>query len=126
MLQSSFRPALTGMLLVWAALFLSAPERLAAQDHSGVYPQMDIQNGALLYGANCAQCHGATGDGIPGVDLKGGIKRVATDRDLAQLISNGIPGTAMPATPFGPGELTAVVAYLRSMRDFNAPTVMVG
>jgi putative heme-binding domain-containing protein len=99
---------------------------VSAQDHSGVYPQMDIQNGALLYGANCAQCHGATGDGIPGVDLKGGIRRAASDRDLAQLITTGIPGTAMPATPFGGPELTALVAYLRSMRDFNAPAVMVG
>jgi putative heme-binding domain-containing protein len=87
---------------------------------------MDIQNGALLYGANCAQCHGATGDGIPGVDLKGGIRRASTDQQLAQLITTGIPGTAMPATPFGNAELAALVAYLRSMRDFNAPTVMVG
>jgi putative heme-binding domain-containing protein len=98
----------------------------AAQDHSGVYPPTDIANGALLFGANCAQCHGATGDGVPGVDLKAGIKRAASDRDLGQLITNGIQGTAMPATPFAPPELNALVAYLRSMRDFNAPKVMVG
>lgn len=113
--------------LVRAVLaILAAGPCVFAQDHSGVYPQMDIQNGALLYGANCAQCHGATGDGIPGVDLKSGIRRAATDSDLARLITNGIPGTAMPATPFGNPELTALVSYLRSMRDFNAPTVMVG
>ncbi len=99
---------------------------VTAQDHSGVYPQIDIANGALLFGANCAQCHGAAGDGVPGIDLKAGIKRAASDRDLGQLITNGIQGTAMPATPFGQAELDAVVAYLRSMRDFNAPKVMVG
>jgi cytochrome c oxidase cbb3-type subunit 3 len=115
------RPVLLAMLAV-----LAAGPGLLAQDHSGVYPQLDIQNGALLYGANCAQCHGATGDGIPGVDLKAGIRRVSTDEQLAQLIVTGIPGTAMPATPFGPPEAMALVAYLRSMRDFNAPTVMVG
>jgi putative heme-binding domain-containing protein len=98
----------------------------AAQDHSGVYPQIDIANGALLFGANCAQCHGATGDGVPSVDLKAGIKRAASDRDLGQLITNGIQGTAMPATPFAPPELNAVIAYLRSMRDFNAPKVLAG
>jgi cytochrome c oxidase cbb3-type subunit III len=111
----------------WALLaMVAAAPALSAQDHSGVYPPMDIQNGALLYGANCAQCHAATGDGIPGVDLKAGIRRVSTDQQLAQLITTGIAGTAMPATPFGPAELGALVAYLRSMRDFNAPTVMVG
>lgn len=116
-----------GRALLWTVLaILAAGPHVLAQDHSGVYPQMDIQNGALLYGANCAQCHGATGDGIPGVDLKSGIRRAATDQDLAQLITTGIPGTAMPATPFGNAELTALVAYLRSMRDFNAPVVMVG
>ncbi len=113
--------------IVWALLtILGAAPSLLAQDHSGVYPQMDIQNGALLYGANCAQCHAATGDGIPGVDLKSGIRRAGTDSDLATLITMGIPGTAMPATPFGNAELAALVAYLRSMRDFNAPVVMVG
>jgi len=112
---------------LWALLaIVAAGPSLRAQDHSGVYPPMDIQNGALLYGANCAQCHGATGDGVPGVDLKAGIRRVSTDQQLAQLVTNGIPGTAMPATPFALPEVSALVAYLRSMRDFNAPAVMVG
>jgi putative heme-binding domain-containing protein len=118
----NFRPA--GL---WALLaLLAAGPSAFAQDHSGVYPEMDVQNGALLYGANCAQCHGANGDGVPGVDLKAGIRRAATDQDLARLITTGIPGTAMPATRFGNPETTAVVAYLRTMRDFNAPKVMVG
>ena len=113
--------------VVWTVLaMLASGSHLFAQDHSGVYPEMDVQNGALLYGANCAQCHGATGDGIPGVDLKAGIRRAATDQELARLITTGIQGTAMPATRFGNPEATAVVAYLRSMRDFNAPAVMVG
>jgi putative heme-binding domain-containing protein len=119
--HDSRRPIFWVLLAIFAA---GLP--LFAQDHSGVYPQMDIQNGALLYGANCAQCHGATGDGIPSVDLNSGIRRAATDQQLAQLITTGIPGTAMPATPFGNAELMALVAYLRTMRDFNAPTVMVG
>ena len=101
--------------------------RLLAQDHTGNYPPMDIENGALLYGANCAQCHGAGGDGIPGVELKTGtFKRAPTDQDLAQLLTTGISGTAMPATRLAPPESNALVAYLRTMRDFNSPKVMVG
>jgi len=117
---------ISGRFLFVAVLWVLRAAPATAQDHSGVYPQIDIANGALLFGANCAQCHGATGDGVPGVDLKAGIKRAASDTDLGQLISNGIQGTAMPATPFAPPELNALIAYLRSMRDFNAPKVMVG
>src|SRR5438105_9145260 len=103
---------------LWALLaIVAAGPSLRAQDHSGVYPPMDIQNGALLYGANCAQCHGATGDGVPGVDLKAGIRRVSTDQQLAQLVTNGIPGTAMPATPFALPEVSALVAYLRRRKS---------
>jgi hypothetical protein len=52
--------------LFWVLLaVLAGGPNLLAQDHSGVYPVIDVQNGALLYGANCAQCHGATGHGSP-------------------------------------------------------------
>ena len=110
-------------LLVWVA-----PASFAfGQDHSGNYPAIDIENGALLYGANCARCHGANGDGIPDVQLKTGtFKRAPTDEDLARLLTTGIPGTAMPATRLTQPESNALVAYLRTMRDFNAPKVMVG
>jgi putative heme-binding domain-containing protein len=113
------------ILVLMAALGSAA--QLHAQDHSGNYPPIDIENGALLYGANCAQCHGIGGDGMPGVELKTGtFKRAATDQDLARLLTTGIPGTAMPATALAPGEANALVAYLRTMRDFNSPKVMVG
>jgi putative heme-binding domain-containing protein len=113
------------ILVVMAAIGSTA--RLRAQDHSGNYPPVDIENGALLYGANCAQCHGAGGDSMPGVELKtGAFKRAATDQDLARLLTAGIPGTAMPATNLTPGDANALVAYLRTMRDFNSPKVMVG
>ena len=106
---------------------LGSGAHVRAQDHSGNYPPIDIENGALLYGANCAQCHGVNGDGMPGVELKTGTyKRAATDQDLARLLTTGIPGTAMPATALASGEANALVAYLRTMRDFNSPKVMVG
>jgi putative heme-binding domain-containing protein len=99
---------------------------LSAQDHSGVYPLMDVQHGAELYRANCTRCHGLTGDGIPGVDLKAGIRRASTDEELGRLITTGIPGTAMPATRFSAPEVRMLVAYLRSMRDFQTRSVPVG
>jgi putative heme-binding domain-containing protein len=113
------------LLLALALLGMSPNAR--AQDHSGNYAPMAIENGALLYGANCAQCHGIGGDTVPGVALKTGTyKRAPTDEDLARLLTTGIPGTAMPATRLSPGEASSVVAYLRTMRDFNSPAVMAG
>lgn len=99
---------------------------LSAQDHSGVYPLMDVQHGAELYRANCTRCHGLTGDGIPGVELKAGIRRASTDEELGRLITTGIPGTAMPATRFSAPEVRMLVAYLRSMRDFQTRSVPIG
>ncbi len=108
-------------------VLLGTPARARAQDHSGNYPPMAIENGALLYGANCAQCHGVGGDTVPGVALKTGtFKRAPADEDLARLLTTGIPGTAMPATRLSPVEANALVAYLRTMRDFNSPAVMAG
>src|SRR5438128_1323202 len=98
------------------------PTSAHAQDHTGNYPAMDIENGALLYGANCAQCHGVNGDSVPGIQLKTGtFKRAPTDADLARLLTTGIPGTAMPATRVTAPEAASLVAYLRTMRDFNSP-----
>src|SRR6266511_2238571 len=101
-------------LAFWMLLTaLVADRTVCAQDHAGNYPPVDIQNGALLFGANCAQCHGVNGDTVPGVTLKTGtFRHAATDEDLARLLTTGIPGTAMPATRLSPPEADALVAYL--------------
>src|SRR5581483_6758868 len=72
-------------------------------------------------------CHGATGDLVAGVDLKSGrLPRAATDAQLRALVTNGIPGTAMPAFKFDPSELTMIVAYVRNMRAFEGQSVSLG
>jgi putative heme-binding domain-containing protein len=92
----------------------------AAQEHVGQYSQSDVETGFNLYNANCITCHGANGDGVPSVNLRGGqFRRAATDSDLNRLIQTGIPGTAMPPGRFSTGELAGLVAYIRSMREFD-------
>ena len=91
-----------------------------------MYAPTDVRNGAQLFRANCVLCHGTTGDGVPGVNLMAGIRRAPTDEELKTLVTTGIPGTAMPATQFSQSELRMLVAYLRSMRDFQASTVISG
>ncbi len=94
---------------------------LMAQEHAGQYSQSDVENGYRLYGAHCSTCHAANGDGIPGIDLRRGqFRRVSSDADLNRIISSGIPGTAMPPNRFVSADLAGLVAYIRSMRDFDA------
>ena len=78
------------------------------QDH-GQYSRADIEAGQRLYGPQCQVCHGANGDGVPGIDLKlGRFRRSSSDEDLARVITSGVPGTGMPAFVLRPEELTAV------------------
>jgi putative heme-binding domain-containing protein len=99
----------------------------AAQQHAGSYTAADVERGARLYGAQCSACHGPEGDTVAGVDLRlGRFKAGPTDEDLARVITRGVPGTAMPAHRFAEGELGALVAYIRSMREFGARAVTLG
>src|SRR5947208_4637813 len=84
------------------------------------YSQADVEAGYTLYNANCITCHGANGDSIPGVNLRTNqFRRVATDAELNRLIQTGIPGTAMPPGRYTTADLAGLVAYIRSMRDFD-------
>jgi mono/diheme cytochrome c family protein len=66
------------------------------QDH-GQYSRADVEAGQRLYGPQCQVCHGANGDGVPGIDLKlGRFRRASSDDDLARVITSGVPGTGMP------------------------------
>jgi putative heme-binding domain-containing protein len=111
-----FRRILAMPVLLLVAVLCEAPA-IAQQTH---YSQADIEIGYSLYNLNCITCHGANGDSISGVNLRSGqFRRVSTDADLNRLFQTGIPGTAMPPGRFSTGELAGLVAYIRSMRDYD-------
>lgn len=96
------------------------------QDH-GQYSRADVEAGQRLYGPQCQVCHGANGDGVPGIDLKlGRFRRASSDQDLARLITSGVPGTGMPAFVLRPEELTSIVAFIRAGFDPASASVRVG
>lgn len=96
------------------------------QDH-GQYSRADVEAGQRLYGPQCQVCHGANGDGVPGIDLKlGRFRRAASDDDLARTITSGVPGTGMPAFVLRPEELVAIVAFIRAGFDPASASVRVG
>ncbi len=110
-------------LVVAGWLAACAPAPLMAQ----TYAQADVQYGARLYGEQCTVCHGGTGDAVAEVDLRANrFKRSTTDNDLRNVIANGVEGTGMPPFKFDPPELTAVIAFLRNMRDFDSKTTLIG
>lgn len=121
------------MLIVGVALpflFASGVRPVAAQQPgpTGDYPRVDIEQGFRLFGGVCAGCHGSNGDSIPNANLRSGqFRQAKSDADLQRVIRSGIAGTPMPPhSALTNAELTALVAYLRNMRDFDAGTVTLG
>ncbi len=98
-----------------SALLAAAGPLLLAQ-HG--YTPADAEEGQQLFIESCAICHGPEGDAVPGVQLaRGKFRHASSDEDLGQIIKNGIPGTAMPPGNFREHQITALIAYLRSMAD---------
>jgi len=121
----------SGFALACAAVVWLGATALAAQtqsqDHAGQYAMPDIVFGAQLYAAQCVTCHGAGGDGVGAVNLRSGpIRRAATDRELQNVITGGIPGTGMPAFNFTQAEQQGIVAYVRNMNALDGTRVTVG
>jgi putative heme-binding domain-containing protein len=92
------------------------------------YTPGDVEEGEQLFIENCAICHGPEGDAVPRVNLASGkFRHGSSDEELSQTIKNGIPGTAMPPGNFHEHQLTALIAYLRSMNaSAAAGTVTLG
>ena len=90
--------------------------------------------GEYEFRINCALCHGlgARGGGR-GPDLTRAVKKhTHSDADMFQVISNGIPGTAMPANGTnGQGvgmtdeEIWQIITYIRS-QEVKAPASPAG
>ena len=99
----------------------------AQPQHAGQYEQADIEYGAQLYSGHCVVCHGERGDAMPGANLGSGrFRHAETDRDLTNVIRNGVAGTAMAASAYTETELGALVAFLRNMGTANLSAVKLG
>jgi cytochrome c oxidase cbb3-type subunit III len=109
------RPALLlTLLLAFACTSLGAEKR--SSNPLGGNPAA-IHEGSSLFRANCSPCHGlnAKGGGR-GPDLSAGRwSHGSSDGDIFRTISEGVPGTEMPANSFTDSEIWALVTYLRSL-----------
>ena len=115
----------TAALLAGALGSVSLPA--AAQEHALEYERADIERGAQLYDEFCSNCHGPEGDAVAGVNLMSGQFRYAsTDQNLRRIMTRGIPGTGMPPGTYADADLVALVAYVRTMRDYDGGVVTLG
>jgi len=84
-----------------------------------------IVDSAVLYGQNCAACHGSNGKGGAAIALGDSVfLATAEDAAIRQTIANGVPGTPMP--PFAEsagGMLTdkQIDAIVRAIRSWAKP-----
>jgi len=128
-----FRPPGQFVLAAILAIFLAA---IAFADDRNPLAgdQKAAKAGEYEFRINCALCHGlgARGGGR-GPDLTRAQKKHAhSDAEMFQVISNGIPGTAMPANGTnGQGvgmtddEIWQIVTYIRSL-EMKAPAKALG
>lgn len=101
-------------------------KKVPASDRAMVNPvaaQPDaISAGSNLYKNNCAQCHGADGNGRGGRPAVRSARIAGTtDGDLYWLLKNGQPFRGMPTWAKLPeGQRWQIVAYLRSIQQPSA------
>ncbi len=88
--------------------------------HEGQYDPLDIEYGAQIFAERCVVCHGESGDLLPEANLRNGtFRNASSDRELAGVLINGVPNTAMVPTGYTGTELTALVAYLRNITTYD-------
>ncbi len=114
------------VLVISALGWFGAGVCLNAQQEGNV-TQAELDTGARIFRSTCSACHGPDGNQVSGVDLKSGhFRHAATDEQLAGVIQNGIPGTAMPPNNVTRRNLIALIDYLHVMRDFDTRKVALG
>jgi putative heme-binding domain-containing protein len=103
-------------LLLWA---FNASFSLGQQNSSSNHAKVTREPGRATYNSACAGCHGLDGRGSDkAVNISDSDKiRHLSDAQLSDIISNGVPGTGMPAFHSLSAQQTrAVVSYLRSLQ----------
>jgi mono/diheme cytochrome c family protein len=90
----------------------------------------DPNRGAVLYDQNCALCHGTNGEGRVGATLAKDWPSIRPDLTVKARISNGVPGSVMPAFsqgnggPMTEGDINDIVAYIMTWPESGATASM--
>ena len=105
---------LVALLSLWSVTF-SLAQKGSPSKHSNNSSAV----GRSTYNATCAACHGLDGHGSDkAVSIAAGAPaQHLSDAQLSGIISNGLPGTGMPAFhTLSEKQIRAIVLYLRSLQ----------
>jgi putative heme-binding domain-containing protein len=105
-------------LLLWVAAFHVSPSLAQDDSWDDDFKQADTPGGRA-FSSTCAGCHGLDGRGSDkGVNIAGSPKvRHFTDAQVSDIISNGVPGTGMPAFHnLNARQISSLVSYLRVLQ----------
>jgi putative heme-binding domain-containing protein len=110
-----------GSASCWLAVFALCVTRIASAQHATAF---DLEDGARSFASTCANCHGPDGNLIAGIDLgHGQFRRPLTDKELENIIENGIPNTPMPPSPFlSEEQVGRLIAFLRANAEAHPAT----
>jgi cytochrome c oxidase cbb3-type subunit III len=112
----------TGAAVLALAGVLAGCDGAPGASKADVYtPPDQVTDFHTLYAANCQACHGANGEGGPAMELANPeYQALVDDATLKKWISNGMPGTEMPAFAQSAGgmltdqQIDVIVAGMRS------------
>lgn len=90
--------------------------------------EKSIALGGQLFSQNCSRCHGPEGQGTqraPALNVKAFLTNTS-DLAIQQIVTNGVPGTAMPTwgDRMSETEIQAIVGFIRQW-EATAPEVAV-
>lgn len=98
--------------------------------NSEVIPPDQIVEFNVLYGHNCAGCHGTSGKGGAAVPLGDPVfLAIADDAAIRRTTANGVPGTPMPAFAQSAGGMLTdkqIDALVRGLRSWALPDALRG
>jgi cytochrome c oxidase cbb3-type subunit III len=124
--RNSSRRLLGLSLLLWAGIFHVSPSLSQQDDTDGDFKKTAAP-GARIFNSTCGGCHGLDGRGTDkGVNIAGSAKVLGlSDGQVSGIISNGVPGTGMPAFHnLSAGQVGSLVRYLRVLQGrLNARTL---
>ena len=102
----------------WLAEQKQSASAAAADSDREFHKDELMARGEKVYAANCAACHQANGEGVPGAfpALKGGALTTGPVEGHLNIVLNGKPGTAMAAfgNQLNDADIAAVVTYERN------------
>jgi cytochrome c oxidase cbb3-type subunit III len=131
--RSTARRACVVAMVALCAMLLSgegvATSQETPQQKQGTPADSPAGLGRLTFESTCASCHGLDGRGGergPDIASRADVLRL-TDREILQVLRDGIPSAGMPAFGFlGSAKLSALLGYLRTLQGKGSAAAIPG